>query len=108
MFANPLLQRYRFSQLRPRQVGIYSFIYVAIISIILLMNYTVFTTFRSYIFRDFELPFTMSQAIFYQFLGLQVIILWVWASYNSGTALTKEILSKSYIFFKLLPVTALQ
>ena len=108
MLHNPLLQRYRFSQLRPRQIGIYGFIYVAIVSMIVLMNYTVFTTLRSFIFGDFELPFTMWQAMFYQFLGLQVIILWVWASYNSGTALTKEILNKSYIFFKLLPITPLQ
>ncbi len=108
MFKNPLLQRYRFSQLRPRQIGIYGFIYVAIVSMIVLMNYTVFTTLRAFIFGDFELPFTIWQAMFYQFLGLQVIILWVWASYNSGTALTKEILNKSYIFFKLLPITPLQ
>lgn len=108
MLHNPLLQRYRFSQLRPRQIGIYGFVYVAIVVMVALMNYTVFTTLRSFFFGDFELPFTIWQAMFYQFLGLQVIILWVWASYNSGTALTKEILNKSYIFFKLLPITPLQ
>ena len=108
MFNNPLLQRYRFSQLRPKQIGIYGFIYVAIVSIILLSNYTIFTTLKPLLFGQVELPFTLSQAVFYQFLGLQVIILWVWASYNSGTSLTREILNKSYFFFKLLPITALQ
>lgn len=108
MYHNPLIQRYRASLLRPRQIGMYAFMYGAIVIIILLLNYTVFTTFKPLIFPNGELPFDPYQAIFYQFACLQVLVLWVWASYNSGSALTIEILQKSYIFFKLLPITALQ
>jgi len=108
MFQNPLIQRYRFNLLRPRQIGIYSFLYGAIVFLILLLNYTVFTTFRPLISQIKESPLNVYQIIYYQFAVLQVIILWVWASYNSGSALTIEILKKSYTFFKLLPITALQ
>ena len=55
VMKNPLLQRYWYSQLRPRQIGIYTFLYVAIVAIIWLMNYTVFSTLRSFIFGDIEL-----------------------------------------------------
>jgi hypothetical protein len=108
MFQNPLIQRYRFSLLRPRQIGIYSFIYVAIVFLLLFLNYTAFTTLKPFLFSGRKLPFNAYQFIFYQFAIFQVIILWLWASYNSGSALTVEILRKSYVFFKLLPITALQ
>jgi hypothetical protein len=108
MLQNPLIQRYRFSLLRPRQVGVYGFIYVSIVFLILLLNYTAFTTLRAFLFSGNKLPFDMYQFVFYQFAFFQVIILWLWASYNSGSALTLEILRKSYVFFKLLPISALQ
>ncbi len=108
MLQNPLIQRYRFSLLRPKQVGVYSFIYLAIVIMILLLNYTAFTTFSLFLTLESSFPFNIYTFIFYQFALFQIIILWGWASYNSGSALTVEILRKSYIFFKLLPVTALQ
>lgn len=108
LLQNPLLQRYRFSLLRPRQVAIFGGLYGAVVFILLLLNYTIFSTFRPLLpFLD-ELPFNMWQIIYFQFFGLQVVILWLWASYNSGSALTVEILRKSYVFFKLLPLSALQ
>lgn len=108
MLQNPLIQRYRSSLLRPRQIGIYSFIYGSIVFLILLLNYTVLTTFKPLIDSIEESSVNVYQIIYYQFSAFQVIILWVWASYNSGSALTIEILKKSYVFFKLLPITALQ
>lgn len=108
IFQNPLIQRYRFSLLRPKQVGIYGFLYAAIVALIILLNYTVFTTFKPLIPALEKMPFNVYQVVYYQFLGLQVVILWFWASYNSGSAVTVEILRKSYIFFKLLPISALQ
>ncbi len=108
MLNNPLIHRYRFSLLRPKQIMIYGFIYLAIVVMILLLNYTLFTTFMLFASAQTAFPFDIYIFIFYQFLVFQIIILFVWASYNSGSALTVEILRKSYIFFKLLPVTALQ
>ena len=67
MIHNPLIQRYRFSLLRPKQIGIYSFIYVSIVALILLLNYTVFVTLKPLLFLKRDIPFDVYQFIFYQF-----------------------------------------
>ncbi len=108
MFRNPLLQYYRFSQLRPRQIGLYGVVYATLAALILGLNYTAFTLLRPWIKNLPELPFNVYLIVFAQFAGFQVILLWFWASYNAGSALTTEILRKSYLFLKLLPLTPCQ
>jgi len=100
---NPLIQRYRYSSLRPLQFWIYTIIYITIIILILFINYT------SYRYRShFGDPADFFESIYFQFLIFQVLILWIWAAFNSGSALTDEIYNKSYDFFRMLPLPAYQ
>ena len=48
------------------------------------------------------------RGLYYQFLTFQIIILWAWSTYNSGSAIRDEILEKSYDFFRMLPMPAHQ
>jgi hypothetical protein len=101
MFSNPLIQRYRYSTLRPRQFWIYVTIYISIILLIVSINYS------GYKYQTFFEDITeLYKSLYYQFLTFQVIILFIWGSYNSNSAIKEEILNKSYDFFRLLPLPA--
>jgi hypothetical protein len=93
---NPLIQRYRYSSLRPLQFWIYTIIYITIIVLILFINYTSYQ-YRSY----FGGPADFFENVYFQFLIFQVLILWIWA-------LKDEIYNKSYDFFRMLPLPAYQ
>lgn len=98
MFNNPLIERFRYSLMRPRQFWIYVGIYATVASLMLLI------TFSAYMKKgglDLE---GFSVSLFAQFTTFQILILWVWASVNSGSAIRDEIRDKSYDFFKLLPL----
>jgi len=100
---NPLIQRYRYSSLRPLQFWIYTIIYITIIILILFINYT------SYQYQShFGDPADFFESVYFQFLIFQVIILLIWAVFNSGSALKDEIYNKSYDFFRMLPLPAYQ
>ena len=99
MLANPLIQRYRYSLLRPQQLWIYLTIYLCVAMLMLFINYT------SYKYQTgFEDLTEFSKAVYYQFLVLQTVILWVFVTFNAGTAITTEITQKSYDFFRMLPL----
>jgi len=103
MFSNALIRRYRFSALRPRQLWIYATIYAAIVSILIFINYT------GYKYQQlFHTQTAMFRFLFYEFLLLQVLILWIWSASNSASAIKDEIAENSFDFFRMLPMAAYQ
>lgn len=101
MINNPLIQRYRYSTLRPKQFWIYVTIYISIILLIVFINYS------GYKYQTFFKDITkFYESLYYQFLTFQVIILFIWGAYNSGSAIKEEILNKSFDFFRMLPLPA--
>lgn len=101
MFNNPLIERYRYSTLRPRQFWVYFTIYISIILLIVFINYS------GYKYQTFFKDLTgFYKSLYYQFLTFQVIILFIWSAYNSGSAIKGEILNKSFDFFRMLPLPA--
>ena len=103
MIKNPLIQRYRYSLLRPSHVLVYMTIYISVVLLLLFINYTLYKhqdTFRS--------PQELCRGIFFQFLAFQVIILWIWGAFSSASAVKEEITGKTYDFFRMLPLAAHQ
>ena len=87
--------------MRPRQLWIYITIYIAIISLILFINYTAYQ-YREWLGNQER----FFKGIFYQFLILQVIVLGILGMVNSSSAIKEEITGKSYDFFRMLPISA--
>jgi hypothetical protein len=78
-------------------------IYIAIVALLLFVNYSI------YIYQDvFDTPEDFFKSLYSQFLVFEVIVLWIWAAYNSGTALKEELSGKTYDFFRMLPLPAHQ
>ena len=98
MFNNPLIERFRYSLMRPRQFGIYVCIYVTVALLMLLI------TLGAYRSPDGINIEGMSRSLFGQFLVLQVLVLWIWSSINVASAIRDERKDKSYDFFRLLPL----
>lgn len=99
MLKNPLIQRYRYSLLRPKQFWLYQVLYFGVVGLIILVNALIF----------YNSPKSGSQffkSMYYQILTFQMLILWFWASYNAGSAIRNELHRKTYDFFKLMPVSA--
>ncbi|MBW8034641.1 MAG: hypothetical protein FVQ79_02995 [Planctomycetes bacterium] len=101
MLSNPLIQRYRYSSFRKRQVWIYATIYISVIILLLFINYSIYLIHSAFGGID-----NFFKSLFFQFITFQVLILWAWGSYNSGSAIKDEVLEKSYDFFRMLPIPA--
>ncbi len=100
---NPLLRRYRYSQLRLSQLWIYVTIYVALVILLLFVNHSIRQM------KDEQVNWEKYyNALYFQFAALQTLILIGWATLNSRAALRQEGLDKTYDFFRLLPISALQ
>lgn len=98
---NPLIRRYRYSLMRPRQLWIYITIYIAVIALILFVNYT------AYQYQEwFGNQIRFFKGVYYQFLILQIIVLCILAMINSSSAIKDEVTGKSYDFFRMLPISA--
>ena len=98
---NPLIRRYRYSLMRPRQLWIYITIYIAVIALIVFVNYT------AYQYQEwFGNQIRFFKGLYYQFLVLQVIVLCILAMINSSSAIKDEVTGKSYDFFRMLPISA--
>jgi hypothetical protein len=98
---NPLIRRYRYSLMRPRQLWIYITIYIAVIALIVFVNYT------AYQYQEwFGNQTRFFKGLYYQFLVLQVIVLCILAMINSSSAIKDEVTGKSYDFFRMLPISA--
>lgn len=102
MFNNPLIERYRYSTLRPKQLWVYAAIYVSIASLMMLITYSAYKVDTGYIVSFTEL----FRSLYYQFLAIQIFLLFAWSTYNSGSAIREDILNKSFDFFRMFPLKA--
>jgi len=93
IFGNPLIQRYRFSLMKPKQFRIYLSLYIMVALLLLFVNVKSEAT---------------ADVIFTELMVFQLILLWAAATINSGSAIKDEINNKTYDFFRLLPLTAHQ
>jgi len=100
MFNNPLIDRYRYSLMRPSVVYVYLAIYLCLMTVIVLIGLA-----DVHFSGDFGRFF---RGMFIAGLVIELILLWGWASYNSGSVIREEIAEKSYSFFRLLPLSACQ
>ena len=96
-----MIRRYRYSLMRPRQLWIYITIYIAVIALIVFVNYT------AYQYQEwFGNQTRFFKGLYYQFLVFQVIVLCILAMINSSSAIKDEVTGKSYDFFRMLPISA--
>lgn len=86
--------------MRPRQFWVYMSIYIATLLLMFLINYSGYETSEMYK----TLP-ELFKSVFYQLLVIQIITLWIWGTFNSGSAIGEEVVDKTYDFFRLLPLT---
>ncbi len=98
---NPLIQKYAYSSFRKRQIWIYATIYFSVIIVLLFINYSLY-----FAQQISDSSYDFFKSLFYQFVTFQVLILWLWGSFNSSSAIKEEILEKSYDFFRMLPIPA--
>ena len=104
MHGNPLITRYRYSLMRPIQFWIYVSIYCGVVAILLFINYSLFEYQEMF---DNNL-YSLNKSLYYQFLALEIVMLIIWAAFNSASAISSEKKEKTYDFFKGLPLTASQ
>jgi hypothetical protein len=100
---NPLMGRYRYSLLRLSQLWIYLTVFIAVIVLLLYMNYSFYQTKSDTVEID-----KFCKNVYYQLLVIQIVVLWIWATINSKSAIRNEVFNKTYDFFRLLPLSALQ
>ena len=98
---NPLIRRYRYVLMRPRQFWIYMSIYLALLLMIFLINYS---GYKNQVMYDSFI--VLNKSLFFQFLVLQILVLCIWASFNSSSAIREEVTDKTYDFFRMLPIPA--
>lgn len=92
LIGNPIIQRYRFSLMRPRQFGIYLVSYLIILMLLLFINVAAEAS---------------AGMIFTEIIVFQIILV-LWAAHNSSTAIRDEMTDKTYDFFRMLPLSAHQ
>jgi hypothetical protein len=97
------MKRYRYSLLRLSQLWIYLTIFIAVIVLLLYMNYSFYQTKSDTIEID-----KFCKNVYYQLLVIQIVVLWIWATINSKSAIRNEVFNKTYDFFRLLPLSAIQ
>lgn len=100
MFKNPLIQRYRASHFGTNSIIIYVCVYVAVVFLVTL------GCIGSVDLNAAGALSKISNPIFFFLAGAQLLMLWVWGSYNSIQAIRMEYERKSYDFFRMLPLTA--
>jgi MFS family permease len=86
--------------MRPRQFWVYMSIYIATLLLMFLINYSGYKTSEMY-----NTLSELFKSVFYQLLVMQIIVLWIWGTFNSGSAISEEVVDKTYDFFRLLPLT---
>lgn len=100
---NPLIERYRYSVMRPSQLWIYVAIYVIVLALILFINYSIYRY-----QQVFPGQTDAYRSVFYQFMLFQVLTLVFWGAFNTYSAISSEIHGNSYDFFRMLPLRAYQ
>jgi len=101
MFSNPLIRRYRYSLMRPAQFWVYVGIYISVIAMMLLINYSIYS------YQDvFEKITDLYDSLYIQFLVIETFIVLLWGAFNCGSAISTERTERTYDFFKMLPLPA--
>ncbi|MBI2440955.1 MAG: hypothetical protein HYV35_06235 [Lentisphaerae bacterium] len=108
MIPNPLIRRFQYSQLRPRQAWVYMAIYLAVAAMLIILNVGYYQLNKGTPFSNYRTLPQLYKNLYAHFLGLQILILWFWTPYNTASAIGAEILRKSYDFFRMLPLSAQQ
>ncbi|MFA5553962.1 MAG: hypothetical protein WCZ89_07775 [Phycisphaerae bacterium] len=103
MFKNPLIRRYRYSLMRPAQFWVYTSIYISILFLMLLINYSLYDFQR--VFKTLE---DLHVSLYTQLLFIQCLLLLIWAAFNSSSAISLERSERTYDFFRILPMPAYQ
>lgn len=101
MFNNPLIRRYRFSLMRPAQFWVYTAIYITVVVSMLLINYSIYD-FKN-VFKSLN---DLHASLYIQLLIIESLMLLLWATINSSSAVSLEKLERTYDFFKMLPLPA--
>lgn len=99
MFNNPLIQRYRYSLLRPNQFWMYQVMYFGIIGMIVLINVLIY-------YNSLKEKPMIFKWMYYQILIFETLIMWFWTTHNSNQAIRNEKRRKTYDFFKMMPVSS--
>jgi len=76
-------------------------IYISILLMIFFINYTGYKNETMY-----STITALFKSLFYQFLVMQILVMWIWASFSSGSAIREEVFEKTYDFFRMLPLSA--
>jgi len=102
MFANPIIRRYRFSQLRPQQLWVFGSLYVCLALLILFINSSIYR----YGEGGYKTLTELYQGLFVQFAVLEIFLLWLLCPANCSSVVAREIADKSFDFFRMLPLSA--
>ncbi len=103
MQANPIIRRYRFSQFRLQQVGVFGAVYAGLVLLILFINSSIYLYGHAY-----PTQAHLYKGLFVQFAVLEVFLLWLLCPGNCSTVVSREIVDKSFDFFRMLPLRASQ
>jgi len=103
ILGNPLIRRYRYSLFRRSHLWVYLTIYTSVVLLLLFVNVSI---------RDLGGEAVAGgqffRRLYHQFVMIEIVILWGWCTLNSKSALPDEVANKTYDFFRLLPLSALQ
>jgi hypothetical protein len=110
MSNNPLIYRYRCSNLRKGQLAVFLLIYLVVAALILFFNLSAYYTIDHFMTENQAAKTFNStiQNIFYQFLFLELILLIFWGGLNTAGVISEERKNHAYDFFRLLPLSPIQ
>lgn len=87
--------------MRPAQFWVYVSIYISVIALMLLINYSIYT------YQDvFKSLTDLYDSLYIQFLVIATFILLLWGAFNCASAINLERTERTYDFFKMLPLPA--
>ena len=98
---NPLIERYRFSSLRPKQCYVYGSIFTVIVFILFMVNLAAY--FEAAAFGSIT---EMFSSLYYQLYFLLFVVACIFSASSTATALRDEFVERSYDFFRMLPLSA--
>jgi hypothetical protein len=104
MLSNPIIRRYRFSQLRPQQAWVFGAVYAGIVLLVLFINSSLYRYEDTY----YQTSIHLYKGLFVQFAIIEVFLLWLLCPANCSTVVSREIADKSFDFFRMLPLSAAQ
>jgi hypothetical protein len=104
MFENPIIRRYRFSQLRSQQTWVFGSLYFCIAMLVIILN----TTLYRYGENVYRTQAELFRSLFIQFGLMELFMLWLAMPACTSSVVTREMVDKSFDFFRMLPLSASQ